>query len=100
MGEITCGYGAKYHGLMRFLPNSIISIFFMRVTTSSLCVTILPDCRGVVVIGVELQSSGSSTLMVGVVGVDGSDVIDVVFYVYEDGNYFKIFANKCNQMVM
>lgn len=31
----TCGYGAKYHGFIRCLPNSIISIFFIRVTTSS-----------------------------------------------------------------
>lgn len=46
----TCGYGAKYQGLILCRPSSIISIFFILVTRSSCpCATILPDCRGLVV---------------------------------------------------
>ena len=44
---LTWGYGEKYHGFTRYLPTSIMSIFFMRVTTSSWCATILPVCRGI-----------------------------------------------------
>lgn len=43
----TCGYGEKYHGLILCKPSSIISTFFIRVTTSSCCITIEPVCRGV-----------------------------------------------------
>ena len=31
----TCGYGEKYQGRILYLPSSIISTFFIRVTTSS-----------------------------------------------------------------
>lgn len=31
----SCGYGEKYHGFNRWRPNSIHSMFFMRVTMSS-----------------------------------------------------------------
>lgn len=55
----SCGYGAKYHGLMRCLPSSIISTFFIRVTTSSWCVTMLPDWRGVAA-GVSCEASSVS----------------------------------------
>lgn len=31
----SCGYGEKYQGFNRWRPNSILSMFFMRVTMSS-----------------------------------------------------------------
>lgn len=78
---LTCGYGAKYHGLIRCLPNSIISIFFIRVTTSSWCVTMLPDCRGVSASCARLASSESSppAAAATAVGVDGTDSTDTIF---------------------
>lgn len=33
-GQLTSGYGEKYHGLIRCRPISISLIFFMRVTLS------------------------------------------------------------------
>lgn len=81
---LTCGYGAKYQGLMRCLPNSIISTFFIRVTTSSWCVTMLPDWRGVAVIvsceasSVSIDNCGALAVaetangVVAAAGVDGS----------------------------
>ena len=42
----TWGYGEKYHGLIRYLPISMSSMFFMRVMMSSWCATIEPVCRG------------------------------------------------------
>lgn len=75
----SCGYGAKYHGLIRFIPNSIISTFFIRVTTSSWWVTMLPDCLGVGGTAADVASSESSPVAViaGVVGVAGVATVGV-----------------------
>lgn len=43
---LTCGYGEKYHGLIRLRPSSIISMFFILVTMSSWWATMLPVERG------------------------------------------------------
>lgn len=70
----SCGYGEKYHGLIRCFPNSISWIFFIRVTTSSWCVTMLPDCRGVFSSGSWESSSSDGVIGVGVTGVIGTGV--------------------------
>jgi hypothetical protein len=46
MTQLTCGYGEKYQGRILCLPSSIISTFFIRVTTSSWCATMEPVLRG------------------------------------------------------
>ena len=60
----STGYGEKYHGRIRYIPNSTICTFFMRVTTSSLwceraplVCRILPDWEGV-----ELGTVGGAGL--------------------------------------
>lgn len=69
--QSSCGYGEKYHGLMRCFPNSINWIFFILVTTSSWWVTILPDCLGVFSSGSCESSSSDGMSGVGVAGVSG-----------------------------
>lgn len=59
------GYGEKYQGFILCFPSSISWMFFMRVTTSSWWVTILPDCLGVFSSG----SWESSSIPAGVIGV-------------------------------
>lgn len=66
------GYGEKYQGFIRCLPSSISWTFFIRVTTSSWCVTILPDCLGVFSVGgTSWESSSIGTDGVGVAGGTG-----------------------------